>query len=682
MFRSSLYRLASQQAKRQLLSRGVNGKVVLSTTSTAFRSVAVVLPSKVSAPTQQQRLFSSVPNELENESFPEFRQLTDLHPGLQSNIASMKIEEMTEIQAKTWESAKTGRDVLARARTGTGKTLAFLLPSLQQIMDQNELPDGIQVLVLSPTRELASQIHNEARKLTRNIGLNHQVLFGGSSRGLDVQKFEQGLPHVLVATPGRLKDHLQSTNVRGVPFRDHVRETRVLVLDETDRYVASIYCSPYFHHLRFLTIVVVIHLFSLLDMGFRDEIEEILRYMPPKEQRQTLLFSATLPQEVRHVMAKTMRPDYETVDCIQDTCPASATNAQVEQTHLILNHKERLFSGTVDTITNLIADAKQSNEDLKMVVFFNTANLVAFYSQLFNRVLRIPVLELHSRKSQTYRTKTADQFRRSKNGILFTSDVSARGVDYPNVTHVVQCGIADSRESYIHRLGRTGRAGKKGKGILILSDLEEGFLDDLAGLDVPRDVELQDSLEEGPSHHVEVAMKGIPANMDMRYSFENAYRSMLGFYNGKLQKFGYRPDDLVGLINAFSEQVGLEQPPAISAKLAKNLGISRVPGVNLDYNQSPRGGRGDGGYGGGNYQRRSVGYGTGGRFGKGGGGRSHDSGRGQGQYGGGGFRGGGDRGGYRDNGYGDSRGFGGEGRNSRYRGGASRKSNEDNDYNW
>ena len=159
----------------------------------------------------------------------------------------MNIQTMTEIQAKTWDTAKTGRDVLGRARTGTGKTLAFLLPAFQQLLQNNQNnSQGVQVLVLSPTRELAAQIDTEGRKLTRGLRINHQVVFGGSSRGMDVRSMERHLPHVLVATPGRLKDHLQSTMVRGIPFRECFGNLKVLVLDETDRCVSIFsYCMNY-----------------------------------------------------------------------------------------------------------------------------------------------------------------------------------------------------------------------------------------------------------------------------------------------------------------------------------------------------------------------------------------------------------------------------------------------------
>jgi ATP-dependent RNA helicase MSS116 len=183
-------------------------------------------------------------------------------------------------------------------------------------------------------------------------------------------------------------------------------------------------------------------------MGFRREVDDIISYLGPPSKRQTLLFSATVPPEVRKVMAATMRPNFVTVDCIHDNDASTHTNAQVEQSHVILDGHSRWVTGTVEILTKIIEKEKG---DLKMVVFFPTANMVAFYADLFNNGLGINVLELHSRKSQSFRTRTADEFRTVENGILFTSDVTARGVHYDLVSHVVQVAIADSRETYVHR---------------------------------------------------------------------------------------------------------------------------------------------------------------------------------------------------------------------------------------
>ena len=186
---------------------------------------------------------------------PTFDSLVNLHPSLKSALTNAGLVNMTQVQHKTWEAASGGSDVLARARTGTGKTVAFLLPAIQQIVTRQakgasqKHPSGIDILILSPTRELASQIHEQAKLLTANLpqqqqhqagqdtAISSQVIFGGTDRAKDVKLFEKRHPTILVATPGRLKDHLESTRVRGAKFSDLLKHTSILVLDETDRYV-------------------------------------------------------------------------------------------------------------------------------------------------------------------------------------------------------------------------------------------------------------------------------------------------------------------------------------------------------------------------------------------------------------------------------------------------------------
>lgn len=448
------------------------------------------------------------------------------------------------------------------------------------------------MLVLSPTRELAMQIHDEAQKLTRGDKgqIRHQVIFGGSSRPKDVNQFERGLPTILVATPGRLRDHLDNTMVGGQPFSKCFQDTSVLVLDETDR---------------------------LLDMGFSKEVNEIIRFLPSKDKRQTLLFSATVPKEVKSMMHATMKPDFVTADCIHDQDPATHTNEQVEQRHVIIPYKTRLVTGTVQAIWEVVQKAKANGEPLKMVVFFNTANLVAYYASLFQQALDMDVLELHSRKSQSYRTKTADKFRAAKEAILFTSDVSARGVDYPGVTQVVQCGIADSRESYIHRLGRTGRAGKVGEGLLVLYDLERKFLDKLDGIAIPSHEELQEAIHQEPDpalmDKLQPTLDQMGRNNDddeLLKSLQSAYRSMLGFYNGKLSKqLGVKdPAILVDFVNEFALQGGCSEPPGIEKKTIGKMGLKHTTGLNITANMSRHGG-GGGGRGGGNNNNNRGGRG-------------------------------------------------------------------------
>uniref|UniRef100_A0A7S2W602 ATP-dependent RNA helicase n=1 Tax=Eucampia antarctica TaxID=49252 RepID=A0A7S2W602_9STRA len=540
-----------------------------------------------------------------DNKYPQFKDLSDIHPSTKKALVDvLGLTTMTEIQYKTFHAAVQGKDVLGRARTGTGKTLAFLLPSLERILrqspptptnhlnsddtdDTDDTDTKIEILIISPTRELAiqigqqvqsllsvhNQIHNKNKYDTVAINsqskkISYQVMYGGSPRKKDVKMLHRRLPTILVATPGRLQDHLSSTSINDQPFADIIQQNlQVLVLDETDR---------------------------LLDMGFRKEIDQIMSHLPNSDNRQTLLFSATMPKQLRQLLSANnnnnkstiMQPDYVTIDCIQDKDPASHTNAQVQQSHVILPTSQRLVSGPVELLMRLM-DREPKH---KIVAFFPTAHLVSFYSNLFNFGLDRKVIEMHSRKSQDYRTKMSNLFRKTDTGVLFTTDVSARGVDYPDVTHVIQFGICDSRETYIHRLGRTGRAGKKGQGILVLSEEEEIFLKILKGLDIPQNEELQEwvAKDTPPSPRImsklEPVLQSIKTgqNHRLKESAEKAYRSLLGFYSNQFIQIGVKcKNTVVQKINAFASQSGLETPPPIHQHLIKNMGLQGVPGLSI-----------------------------------------------------------------------------------------------------
>jgi ATP-dependent RNA helicase MSS116 len=293
------------------------------------------------------------------EVWPRFEDKDNLHPSSKKSIQNMGLTTMTEIQAKTFDAAATGKDVLARARTGTGKTMAFLLPALERILE-NPVEGQINMLILSPTRELAAQIGEQSRQLiSTHRGISYQVIFGGASRRMDISRFEQRIPTILVATPGRIQDHLDNTYVRDRRFSTLFHKTQILVLDEMDR---------------------------LLDMGFRKDVEKILTFMPLN--RQTLLFSATLPTEVKRIIQQSMKKDFLEVDCIHDADPTTHTNKLVQQSRVTIP-SDKLVRGTVGILLNLLQDPSA-----KLVVFFPATKMVKFYADLFNHGLGRTVMEV------------------------------------------------------------------------------------------------------------------------------------------------------------------------------------------------------------------------------------------------------------------------------------------------
>lgn len=379
-------------------------------------------------------------------------------------------------------------------------------------------------------------------------------------------------------------------------------------------------------------------------MGFRDEIRKLLSHLPPKENRQTLLFSATVPDSVQQMIQECTRHDRELIDCIQEDDPSSHVVNTVAQSHAILP-ANKLITGIAQTILNII----RNEPDHKILVFFPTTTQVSYFSSLFQIGLRIPVLYIHSRVDQNVRSRTSDRFRKASVGVMFTSDVSARGVDYPDVTHVIQVGVSRDRETYIHRLGRTGRAGKSGKGILLLMENEEIWLQrEMSDINIPKDDELQEQLDNG-IENLEGELIQMQSAMSIHYDLgkkaATVYGSLVGYYSQIFNKLRNKNanDDLVTFINGFADQAALKERPVVNRDLANQLGLSRHPDLNLSAGRSydNEGGFGRGGNGGGR-----GGYG-GGRGGNGGG---------RGGYGGGrGGYGGGDRG------YGDGRGGSGRG---------------------
>ncbi|KAL7546702.1 hypothetical protein ACHAWF_010047 [Thalassiosira exigua] len=460
-----------------------------------------------------------------------------------------KYECMTSVQAETLPLIlqRNDRDCLAKAKTGTGKTLAFMIPTVERIREtvNRGRATDVHCLVVSPTRELALQIGKETEKLlTFHSPKLRKVVtcFGGTNKSKDLRALKGVVP-IVVATPGRLLDHLQSTDLA-----ERMANLDTLVFDEADQ---------------------------LLDMGFRPDILRILKLLEPSRgRRQTLLFSATIPQQVEEIARIGMRPQYDFVDTVGYEEP---THLHVKQAVTISRQEELvrdLFA---------ILEKETSEKPYKIIVFFTTARLTGFLAELFNSVSSATgydVLEIHSRKAQKQRERASEQFRKSANAVLFSSDVTARGMDYPDVTFVLQVGLTD-KSQYVHRLGRTARAGKDGRGGLLLAEYEERHMVKRELADMPLEPEGAPRSTKA-DELAERAVQNVGRDKGLRNSAEQAYRAWLGYYNGHLRKVGWDKAQLVEQANSWAREAGLRDQPSLQKRTVGKMGLKGVPGLKLE----------------------------------------------------------------------------------------------------
>lgn len=349
----------------------------------------------------------------------EFEELA-LAPELMRAVRELGFVQATPIQAMSIPHALEGRDVLGRAQTGTGKTAAFMLPTLQRLKEG----DGLRALVLCPTRELAIQVSESAQDYAKYIHLWAGVIYGGTSVQKDIRDLRAGYD-VLVATPGRLIDHLERGNV-------DLSELEVLILDEADR---------------------------MLDMGFRPQINQILKHCPKK--RQTLFFSATLPNDVRSLAYESLR-DPVTVEA----APQSTTAEGVVQFVYPVDGRRK-----ADLLLELL-----ERPGMDSVIVFTRTKFGAdkLIGQLQKAGIKSAVM--HGDRAMKDRVKALDAFRDREVRVLVATDVAQRGLDVEGISHVVNFDVPQDPDSYVHRVGRTARAGQKGEAITFMSPGEIGEL--------------------------------------------------------------------------------------------------------------------------------------------------------------------------------------------------------------
>ncbi len=336
-----------------------------------------------------------------------------IHHHLKSNLDEMGFKFPTQIQEETLEPLLQGKDLVGIANTGTGKTVAFLMPIIEELL-RNEGPKS---LVVVPTRELAQQVEGEFKKLTRGMGLYSSCFIGGTSISRDLEQLQKR-NDLIIGTPGRLMDLANRGNFL-------LNQITTLILDEFDR---------------------------MLDMGFVNEIKQMVGSMT--RRKQTMLFSATVDNKQKKLIDELLS------DPIEIKVSSGKTSSDnVEQDIIRVPNGADKF----DLLLRLVSE----DEFEKVLVFTETKRLTDRVSKKLKRS-GIAADLIHGDKSQSYRMKALQNFRKGKVRVLVATDVAARGIDVDNITHVINYQLPLSYDSYLHRVGRTGRAGKKGKALTLV----------------------------------------------------------------------------------------------------------------------------------------------------------------------------------------------------------------------
>src|SRR5471030_2386650 len=351
----------------------------------------------------------------------KFEELNIIEPILKA-LKDENYKEASKIQEEAIPSILLGKDLLGCAQTGTGKTAAFAIPTLQLLHNSNKIAKKkkIQSLILTPTRELAIQIYDNFQSYGKNLNLKSAVIFGGVSQKPQEEVIRRGVD-ILIATPGRLNDLVNQKII-------DLSAIEIFILDEADR---------------------------MLDMGFINDVKKIIKYIPKK--RQTLFFSATMPTEIKRLVSTLL------VDpVVVEVTPVSSTVDKIKQSLYYVDKVNK---------KKLLISLLQTNEIKSALVFTRTksdANRLVTYLE----DAKIGAKAIHGNKSQNARQQALQSFKDKEIQVLIATDIAARGIDIDELSHVINYGLPNIPETYVHRIGRTGRAGQCGIAISF-SDVDE-----------------------------------------------------------------------------------------------------------------------------------------------------------------------------------------------------------------
>lgn len=423
----------------------------------------------------------------------KFSDLQLIEP-LQKALRDSGYQEPTPIQSQSIPVLLEGRDLLGCAQTGTGKTAAFALPILQRLALKPKRVESrhTRSLILTPTRELAVQIQESFQTYGKYLPLQSTVVFGGVSQFHQVKALSRGVD-VLVATPGRLLDLIQQRHV-------NLRNLEIFVLDEADR---------------------------MLDMGFIDDIKKIIKLLP--QNRQNLFFSATMPPDIQDLSSRLL-----TNPAHVEVTPISSTAEKIDQFVMFVEQKKK---------KDLLRHVFQNPQISRAIIFTRTKHGANKVSEVLEKN-GIRSAAIHGNKSQGARQRALDSLKRGTIRALVATDIAARGIDVDGITHVINYELPNVAESYVHRIGRTARAGAEGTALSFCDQEERAYLRDIERL-TGQKVQV---IEDQPYHSALMMTAPILSKGKAKAAIEGrggdgrgGHAGRRGFSNRKKRRFGQRP---------------------------------------------------------------------------------------------------------------------------------------------
>lgn len=501
-----------------------------------------------------------------------------LDDAIVGSIQNLGFESLTPVQEKTIKPILKSEDVdiIARAKTGTGKTFAFLLPIFQHLLstmkDKNTTANRmVQAVIVAPTRDLALQIEQEIYKLYKNDKKNILrknfpciSLVGGTNVRQSIMMLRRFKPSIVIATPGRLIATLEDE----ILAKNHFTNVDFKVLDEADR---------------------------LLEIGFKEDLEHIsemlntLNTVDPKHIR-TLLFSATLDQKVQK-LANTIMNKEEALflDTVDPNEPEAHEN--IDQKMIVSENFSHNIYAIVDHIQAQIDECKEKNEKYKAILFTPTVKFTTLISRILGKKFyakdRLPIIEFHGKVAQNRRTRLVNQFKKMDSGVLVCTDVGARGMDFPNVKEVLQIGVPTELANYVHRIGRTARAGSKGISTIFLSKHELPFVDSLKNL---KNIEIKDSKNYVPNENV---INTIRDDISHGQHLSDIFIGLLSYYKTLIKEYNLRERQiLTDIAKSYGQLLADEENKIQVSNMSflKKIGLGSLANSTLfegvDYNSS------------------------------------------------------------------------------------------------